>query len=451
MELISQIPVFGGFISTMIAFIGMLGIVVFVHEYGHYIVGRWCGIHAEVFSLGFGPVFWSRTDKRGTKWQLAAIPFGGYVKFLGDRNAASAAAPEVMAAMDPNERNRSFPGAALYKRALTIVAGPMANFILGAVIFTGLVLWQGTLTEVPTVGKVLELPTGMVGLESGDVILEIEGQKVASFGEIVDQTQAMTTAGRMEILVLRNEEEVLVSTPYLFPPAVDSVVPLSAASDAGIESGDVILQADEQVLVSFGDLKRIVEAAEGTEIVLKIWRAGETFDIEIAPQMRELPDGDGGIEKRYLIGVNGSFAFQPATETPPIWRAGYIGIKRVGRVITVSLDSIKHIIIGNLSPKNLQGPIGIAQISKATASQGIVSFIAFIAGMSVSIGMLNLFPIPMLDGGHLMFYAIELVQRKPVGDKVVHVSILMGLGLVLMLMVFVTYNDIARIIGSLVS
>lgn len=451
MELISQIPVFGGLISTMIAFIAMLGIVVFVHEYGHYIVGRWCGIHAEVFSLGFGPVFWSRTDRRGTKWQLAAIPFGGYVKFLGDRNAASAADPEAMAAMDPNERDRSFPAAKLYKRALTIVAGPMANFILGAAIFSGLVLWQGTLTEIPTVGKVLDLPSGMVGLETGDEILEIEGQPVVDFGEIVDQTQAMPTAGDMEILVRRNGEEQLISTPYLFPPAVDSVVPLSAASDAGLETGDVIIRADGQSLVSFGDLKTIVEAAEGTKINLAIWRAGEVFDVAIAPQMRELPDGDGGIIKRFMIGVNGSFAFQPATETPPIWRAGYIGIKRVGRVITISLDSIKHIIIGNLSPKNLQGPIGIAQISQATANQGFVSFVAFIGGMSVSIGMLNLFPIPMLDGGHLMFYAIEVVRRKPVGDKAIHVSIMMGLGLVLMLMVFVTYNDIARIIGSLVS
>lgn len=451
MELISQIPVFGGIISTMIAFIGMLGIVVFVHEYGHYIVGRWCGIHAEVFSLGFGPVFWSRTDKRGTKWQLAAIPFGGYVKFLGDRNAASAADPEAMAAMDSNERDRSFPAAKLHKRALTIVAGPVANFILGAVVFTGLVLWQGTLTEIPTVGKVLDLPSGMVGLEAGDEILEIEGQPVVSFREIIDQTQAMPTAGDMEILVLRNGEEQLISTPYLFPPAVDSVVPLSAASDAGLESGDVILQADGQALVSFGDLKRIVEAAEGAVITLKIWRSGETFDINIAPRMLEFPDLNGGIEKRYMIGVNGSFAFQPATKTPPIWRAGYLGVQRVGRVISVSLSSIRHIIIGNLSPKNLQGPIGIAQISQATANQGMISFVAFIASMSVSIGMLNLFPIPMLDGGHLMFYAIEVVRRKPVGDKAIHVSIMMGLGLVLMLMVFVTYNDIARIIGSLVS
>lgn len=176
MEYISQIPVFGGFLSTMIAFVVVLGVVVFVHEYGHYIVGRWCGIHAEKFSLGFGPVIWSRTDQRGTQWQLAAIPLGGYVKFVGDRGAASEPDFEIMETMAETDRERSFPSARLYKRALTVVAGPFANFILASVIFAGLVTWQGIATNQPTVGELFAMPNPSFGLQLEDQILEVEAK-----------------------------------------------------------------------------------------------------------------------------------------------------------------------------------------------------------------------------------------------------------------------------------
>lgn len=444
MELISQIPVFGGLISTLIAFVAVLAVVVSVHEYGHYIVARWCGIHAETFSLGFGPVIFSRTDKRGTKWQLAAIPLGGYVKFLGDRNAASEADPEMMAAMTQSERDVSFPAAKMYKRALTIAAGPFFNFILAAVIFTGLAMVQGTATKIPTVGEMLTLPDGFPGLHVGDEILEVEGNPVANFSDIYQATSSMDPPGEMEVLVSRGGDEILVMTPYLLPPAVFGVSPLSAASEAGLEAGDIILQASGQDLAAFRDLKHVIETAGESVIALKIWRAGEVFDIAIAPRKQQYPDGNGGFEERIMIGVSGAFAFQPATEVPTPWRAVSLGVKQVGFVLTSSLNSIKHIFLGNLSPKNLQGPIGIAQISQEAASQGLSNFISLIAVISVGIGMLNLFPIPMLDGGHLMFYGIELLRRKPLGDKTMHISISIGLVMVLMLMVFVTYNDIAR-------
>ena len=251
MEYISQIPVFGGFLSTSIAFVVVLGVVVFVHEYGHYIVARWSGIHSEKFSLGFGPVIWSHTDKHGTQWQLAAIPLGGYVKFLGDRGAASEPDFEALEEMTGVDLDRSFPSARLYKRALTVAAGPFANFILASIIFAGLVMWQGIATDKPTVGKLFAMPDAAYNLQVNDQILEVEGHLVADFGDIVDAVLAMDPPGDMEILVLRDAQEVVVKAPYLLIPGVYSVDPLSAASIAGLRGGDLIVEAAGQSVSTF--------------------------------------------------------------------------------------------------------------------------------------------------------------------------------------------------------
>ena len=445
MEFISQIPVFGGFISTTLAFVIVLGVVVFVHEYGHYIVGRWSGIHGETFSLGFGPVIWSRTDKRGTQWQLAAIPLGGYVKFLGDRGAASETDFEALEEMSEAERDRSFPSARLYKRALTVAAGPFANFILASVIFAGMVMWQGIATDKPTVGELFEMPGASYALKVNDQILEVEGQSISSFGDIIDITLAMETPGDMEILVLRNDQELLVSAPYMLIPGVYGVDPLSAASAAGLKPGDFVVEAARQSITTFKDLQVIVVASGDTEIMLKIWLDGIYLDLPITPTLRDFPDGEGGFTQRVMIGVYGAFAFLPATRTPTPWNAAYIGVKQTANVIDSSLNGIKHMFLGNLSPSNLQGPIGIAQASKESAEQGFRSFISLIAIISTGIGMLNLFPIPMLDGGHLVFHLYESIRGRAPSQKTIQAFMSIGLAMVLLLMVFATYNDLIRL------
>lgn len=445
MEYISQIPVFGGFLSTVIAFVGVLGVVVFVHEYGHYIVGRWCGIHAEKFSLGFGPVIWSRTDRRGTQWQLAAIPLGGYVKFVGDRGAASETDFDALEEMSEEELAQSFPSARLYKRALTVAAGPFANFILAAVIFAGFVMWQGIATDKPTVGELFATPNPSFGLQLNDQILEIEGQAVSSFGDIITVALEMDPPGDMEILVLRDEQKLFVYAPYLLIPGVYSVDPLSAASIAGLKEGDFVIAADGEDIFTFGDLQKVVAVSGDTEILLKVWRDGIYLDLPITPTLRDFPNGEGGFTQRVMIGVYGALAFLPATETPTPWNAAYIGVRRTVDYIGFSLNGIKHMFTGNLSPTNLQGPIGIAQISKETANQGLKSFITLIAIISTGIGMLNLFPIPMLDGGHLMFYVFEAIRGKPPSQKTIQAFMSIGLAMVLLLMVFATYNDLMRL------
>ncbi len=445
MEFISQIPVFGGFLSTIIAFIVVLGVVVFVHEYGHYIVARWNGIHSEKFSLGFGPVIWSRTDKHGTQWQLAAIPLGGYVQFLGDRGAASETDFEALGEMSEVDLARSFPSARLYKRALTVAAGPFANFILATIIFAGLVTWQGITIDEPTVGELFATPKATYGLQVNDQILEVEGQAISDFGDIIDITLAMETPGDMEILVLRDGQEFLVSAPYMLIPGVYGVDPLSAASAAGLKAGDFVVEAAGQSITSFGELQVIVAASGDTEIDLKVWRDGAYLDLSITPVLRDFPDGEGGFTERVMIGVYGAFAFLPATETPTPWNAVYIGAKQTVNFIDMSLNGIKHMFLGNLSPSNLQGPIGIAQASKESANQGLRSFLTMIAIISTGIGMLNLFPIPMLDGGHLVFYIYEAVRGRPPSKKAIQAFMSIGLAMVLLLMVFATYNDLMRL------
>lgn len=444
MELISQIPVFGGLISTLIAFVAVLGAVIFVHEYGHYIVGRWSGIHADVFSMGFGPVIWSRVDKRGTKWQLAAIPLGGYVKFVGDRNAASETDFEAMEQMGEDQREISFPGARLHHRALTVVAGPVANFILASVIFTGLALYHGVATEVPTVGEVIEFPDDVYDIQIGDQILAVNGVEVSNFSDIITLTVDMDPPAAMVLTVIRDEEELDVLSPYLLPAAVFGVEPLSAASDAGLRKGDLILSADGITLNAFDDLRDVVVVSGDKEIPLVVWREGARVDLAITPALVDFANNDGTFEQRVMIGVSGTLAFYPLSESPGIIEATKMGVVRTYDVVAGSLNGVKHMFLGNLSPKNLQGPIGIAQISKDVADQGLTNFLSLIAVLSTGIGMLNLFPIPMLDGGHLVFYAIEAVRGKPLAQKVIQSFTSVGLAMVLLLMVFTAYNDLMR-------
>lgn len=444
MELISQIPVFGGLISTILAFIATLGVIVFVHEYGHYIVGRWCGIGSETFSLGFGPVIWSRVDKRGTKWQIAAIPLGGYVKFIGDRDVASTADTEAMEGMDADDIARSFPAAKLWKRAATVLAGPVANFLLAIAIFTGLILSQGMVSERPVVGEMLSFPDQGYDLRVGDEFLAVNGIAVAGYGDVYKATMAMEAPGDMQVTVLRDGQEMLVKAPYLYPAAVYGVEPLSAADEAGLKARDVILQANGQDLVTFMDLKTIVEKSRDTEVLLQVWRDGERLALPITPKLREYPNAEGGFDERVMIGVSGSPAYLPLTQDVSVLRALKLGTWRVYDLLSMSLNALKHMFIGDLSPSNLQGPIGIAQMAQATASQGANSFFSFMGVISLGIGMLNLFPVPMLDGGHLLFYVIEAIRGKPLANKTIEGAVSIGLAMMLLLMVFVTYNDILR-------
>ena len=437
----------GGLFWTLLAFVVALSVIVAIHEYGHYIVGRWTGIKADVFSLGFGPVLYSRMDKHGTLWQVAALPFGGYVKFAGDANAASGKDEAAMAAVadDPKALRHTMHGAPLWARTLTVAAGPAFNFALSILIFAGVALSVGVPRTPVTVGDLRPLPAGSSQLQSGDVVQGIEGTVLPDTENGAAYADFLTGLPEKPVLdyqIIRDGNELNVQGPYLQPPLVSSVMPQSAAFEAGLQSGDVITAIDGAPVFAFDQLKQAVEGSGGAALALQVWRDGETLDFTMTPKRTDEPQEDGTFKTNLRIGIAGGLAFEPATETPGMGEALSGGVANTWRIITGSISGLKQMIIGNISTCNLSGPVGIAQTSSAMASQGAQSFIYFIAVLSTAVGFLNLFPIPALDGGHLVFYAYEAVRGRPPSDNALRVLMTFGIALVLCFMVFALVMDL---------
>ncbi|PWR03314.1 RIP metalloprotease RseP [Meridianimarinicoccus roseus] len=442
MEILGLIPSFGGLAYTIGAFVVALSVIVAIHEYGHYIVGRWCGIHAEVFSLGFGPQLFSWRDRRGTLWQVAALPLGGYVKFLGDADAASAADGAAIARMDPAMRRRTMHAAPLWARAATVAAGPVFNFLLSILVFAAVVMWQGQAQEPLTIDEISPMPQAVQTLEPGDRILEIHGRTVPSFDAFSGFVENLPRAPELDYTVSRDGREITVPGPYPYPPLVSGVAPQSAAMDAGLQEGDVITHVGGTRISSFEDLRSAVMVSDGAPIDLTVWRDGDSFALSLTPRSADVPLPDGGFEKRFLIGVTGGLFFAPVTETPGPLEALGIGLDQTGYIITQSLSGLYHMITGAISTCNLSGPVGIAETSGAAASQGLASFVWFIAVLSTAVGLMNLFPVPVLDGGHLVFHAYEAVTGRPPSDRALQVLMAGGLALIITLMLFAVTNDL---------
>ena len=443
MDLINLVPGFGGLLWTLLAFVVALSIIVAVHEYGHYIVGRWSGIHAEVFSLGFGPVLFSRMDKRGTRWQVAALPFGGYVKFLGDADAASAGKDgATIARLSEAERRHTMSGAPLWARAATVAAGPVFNFILAALVFAGFMLWQGIATEQPVVGEVADTSEAAGALHPGDRILAIGGQPTPDLTALFAVSSALPPAATVDYSIERDGRTITVAGPYPQPPVAAVVMPQSAAFDAGLQAGDVITAIDGTPVYSFGQMRDIVGASDGKTMMLTLRRAGAMSEVALTPRRMDLPLPEGGFETRWLIGLSGGLVFTPETRTPGPFEALGLGAKQVWSLAGTSLSGLSHIISGAISSCNLRGPIGIAESSGAAASAGLESFVWFIAVLSTAVGLMNLFPIPVLDGGHLVFHAWEAVTGKPPSDGALRILMFIGLALIGTLMVVALTNDL---------
>ncbi|WP_299145767.1 RIP metalloprotease RseP [uncultured Tateyamaria sp.] len=446
MDISALIPAFGGFAWTIFFFIVALSVIVAIHEYGHYIVGRWSGIQADVFSIGFGPVLWSRMDRRGTRWQIAALPFGGYVKFAGDANAASGKDEGAMAeaAADPVALRATMHGAPLWARAATVLAGPVFNFALSIIVFAIVGYSNGVIRDPLTVGDLRPLPGPVQELQNGDVVLEINGAPVPSINDAAYGTfmNDLPQVPVLDYTVDRGGERTVVQGPYLRPPLVSGVSPQSAAVAAELEMGDVITAVDGKPIFAFGQIKEAVEGSEGRSLNLTVWRDGALSEKVLTPKRVDEPQADGGFATHWRIGIASGNAFEPATEAPGLGAAVTGGVEQTWRIITGSISGLGHMITGAISTCNLSGPIGIAQVSGTMASQGVQSFVWFIAVLSTAVGLLNLFPIPALDGGHLVFYAYEAVAGKPPSDGALRILMAVGLALVLSLMVFALGNDL---------
>lgn len=438
-EIVAQM---GGLAWTVVSFIVALSIIVGVHEYGHYIVGRWSGIRAEVFSLGFGPRLIARRDRRGTVWQVAAIPLGGYVRFLGDADAASATRD---GSVDPRLARQTLGGAPLWARFATVAAGPVFNFILAAAVFAGVIAWQGIATDRVVVGEIAPAPPGIVNeLKPGDVVLAVGGQPVNDWGSMFRLAETLPPAQQQQWTVRRAGAETTVTAPDVAPPRVSGVGPRSAASAVDLQPGDVILAVEGRPITRFTDLRPMVEAAEGRPVTLRVWRegAGEA-DFVLVPREQDLPLATGGFEKRWLIGVTGGEGYiKPATRTPNPAEALWIGVRQTWDVIWSSLTGLVAMVTGQIGRCNLSGAISIAEVAGDAASSGAGNFFWLVAVLSAGIGFLNLLPIPVLDGGHLAFYSWEAVAGRPPSPRAMDILTRIGMALVLALMFFGLSNDI---------
>lgn len=443
MDIVGLLPAFGNVVWTVLATVVALSVIVAIHEFGHYIVGRWSGIQAEVFSLGFGPKIWSRMDRRGTRWQIAALPFGGYVKFLGDANAASGSPDEAaLSRLSEDERRHTLHGAPLWARAATVAAGPVFNFILSICVFAGLYMFDGKATEIPTVGAVIALPGGNGDLKPGDQIIAVGGIPTPDYEAIYAAVEKLAPASQMDYRVRRDGAEIDIKGPVLYPARADSVTPASAAYDAGMRKGDVILSADGKDLAGFSDLQASVKAAGTAPIALKVWRDGKVIDMTLTPRRTDIPKPDGGFETRYLIGISGALPFSPATVPLSPVTAVREAAAQTWFIMRSSLSGLYHVVTGAISSCNMQGTIGIAKVSGAAAAQGLHEFIGFIALLSTAVGLINLFPIPVLDGGHLVFHAWEWATGRPPSHAVLNVLLSLGLAVIIAVMVFGLTNDI---------
>ena len=435
-------PQFGNYVITELAFVLCLSVIVFVHEFGHYFIGKLSGIHAEVFSIGFGPVIISAYDKRGTKWQLAAFPLGGYVKFLGDKNPASSPDPEIDKRDEQNSLRKSMHGAPLWARFITVAAGPLFNFIFSGLIFFLIFMDQG-MTKLPlTVDKTFDTPYEQK-FEKGDVVRSVNGLKINNdLKKLNDQLGGVFANKPLTYVVERNGILITLENIIQNPPRISQVLPKSSAISAGLEKGDLILSLNSREIKNFNEIKDFVEASQGEGFIVEYWREGLVYETRLTPQIVDVPIETGGFERIYRVGiVSDYFPFQPAMTKQSISWAFLSSIKSIYLIMEGSVKGLYHIVFGNISSCNLSGPISIAETSGQMVKQGSLNYLWFIAVLSTAIGMINLFPIPVLDGGHLMFFTVEaLIGRKP-NQKIVNTFMALGFALLVGLMLFSVLND----------
>ncbi len=461
MELLAS---FGSTIWTyVIPFLIVLTILVFVHEYGHYIVARWNGVRVDVFSVGFGKELFGYTDSAGTRWKFSLLPLGGYVKMHGDADASSSTVDEV-AAVDPD----SFPAKKVWQRMSIIAAGPFANILFAVVVLALLYSAVGRPFTPPIVGKVEEgSPAAVAGLETYDRVLGIDGSDIASFEQM--RTIEQASAGTELLLKIDRDGDILefAMTPSLMtiederldqtfqignlgigpplsPAIVGSVLEGGAAAAAGLLPGDRILEVNSEPLPSFEDLQIIVSGSLDTELLFTIQRDGERLELPITPRLPQEADPQTGeIQPIGRIGVQREFLSPPLKRVDPITALGD-GAAETYRLTGLILSSVGQLITGQGSTEDLGGPIRIAQFTGEVTKGGLFPAVMFTVMLSINLGLINLFPIPVLDGGHLVMMFIELVRGKPLNERSQEIAFRFGLALVLSLMVFATWQDLMR-------
>jgi regulator of sigma E protease len=359
------------------AFLFVITVVVFFHELGHFSVARFFNVTVETFSIGFGRSIAKWTDKKGTEWKIGWLPLGGYVKFLGDDNAASMPDREKLAHLSAEQRANVFQSKPLYQRALVVAAGPFANFILAIAIFTAVLMMLGQATVLTTVGKVTPgAPAAAAGIRSGDVIQAVNGAKVETFDELV----------------------------------------------------------------------KAVRAHKSGDMAITFARQGKAQTVHLKSRLIKTDNLYGDSVKFVGIGIAPAFAESNARFAPVGPLTAFKGaVQQTWFVADTSLTYLWRIVTGHSSSDQLTGPLGMANVSKQAAAAGFMNLLQLAALLSVSIGLINLFPVPILDGGHLLYYGCEAVLGRPLGERAQDVGFRLGLAAVLGLFVLATWNDLVRL------
>jgi len=450
------------FIHTVVAFIVALGVLIVVHEYGHYLVARLCGVKVLRFSVGFGrSLFIKRVGKDQTEWVIAAVPFGGYVKMLDEREGP----------VDPQEADRAFNRQTVWRRIAIVIAGPLFNFIFAVLVYAGLFMYG-----LPEARPVLAAPpagtlAAAAGIATGDTVRSVEGEPVATWQDLrwqILQAALQRQAVRLETLNERGHIATVTIDLREFPanevegdvleriglrlwrPALDPVlgqlVAGGPAERAGLAPGDRVLRADGKDIDTWEALVAAVRAHPGVPLQLTLERDGTTRTTQVTPEA--VAAGQG------RVGRIGAAPRVPASHTDKILirvQHGPLaslakGAAKTWDISVFSLKMLGRMLIGEVSWKHLSEPVTIADFAGQSAQMGWISYISFLALISISLGVLNLLPIPLLDGGHLMYYAIELVKGGPVSERAMELGQRVGLALLLVMMAFAFYNDLNRLL-----
>ncbi|MGN6278889.1 MAG: M50 family metallopeptidase [Sphingomonas sp.] len=358
-----------GVLFSLLAFVLVIGPLVFVHELGHYLAGRWFGVKAEAFSIGFGREIAGWTDKRGTRWKLGWLPLGGYVRFAGDMNPASQPTAEWLS-LPAAERAQTFQAKPVWQRAIIVAAGPVTNFVIAIAILSAFAFAYGDLRT---------------------------------------------------------------------PPVVGGVMPGSPAQVAGLQAGDRITAVGGRSFDTFDSLARYVVLRPGEQTDIDFVRDGQAVEKTVTLGRVEQQDRFGN---RFVIGQLGVQATDPVLTPVGLVDAPVVGVRRAAELVQVTIDGVGQIVSGRRSVKDLNGPVGTARIAGEQMTLGVDAFVALIAVVSINLGFINLLPVPMLDGGHLLFYAIEAVRRRPLGSQAQEWAFRGGLAALVALILVVTVNDL---------
>jgi regulator of sigma E protease len=448
------------YVLGLVRFVVVIGILILVHELGHFFVARWTGVGVERFSIGFGPVL-LRWRGRETEYVLSAIPMGGYVKMMGEENPLEGGGGPV------NDPAKSFALKALWARFLIVFAGPAMNLVLAAVIFAVVLAALGRPVWPATIGKVTDnSAAAAAGLRLGDTIAAVDGRAVA-YWEDVDRAVAGSAGRALELRIRRDGTELTVAvTPrrhsapdpvFREPhdtwdigagpeglPVITSVSPRSPADKAKLKSGDVVVMVGDQPLHSPDDLLEAIRSRPNTSFVMTVEREGKRLTLTVTPEPVKERSTTG---EEIVVGkIQAGLGLKPDRFEPygPL-AAAYYGTLRTWDMTALTAKGLWKLVSRQIELSNIGGPIQIATETTRQANEGLVSVAVFVAVISVNLAVLNLLPIPMLDGGHLLFFVIEAVLGRPLSLRKREVAQQVGFVLLMVIMVFALYNDLTRL------